>query len=161
MKRTFLIASLVLVTVSACKRDEPAPAPTLETAAAITAPAPAAVADTATVAVAVAAFDLKGFAGTFKGSLPCTDCPGIDTTIELRRDGTATIGEQYQERRQHLEETGTWTVEADNTRVRFDPDSKTEQDRLYAIASKDQLTQLGADGTPAASGLDYSLRRSR
>ena len=42
---------------------------------------------------------------------------------------------------------------------RLDPNSKSEADRLYAITSQQQITQLDADGQAAQGGLDYSLDR--
>ena len=67
-----------------------------EPAASTPAPEPAAAAavDPAPAADAMPAnlpFDQKGFAGTFKGTLPCADCPGIDTTLVLNADGTYTL----------------------------------------------------------------------
>lgn len=32
-----------------------------------------------------------------------------------------------------------------------------KQDRVHAIIAHNQITQLGSDGEPAASGPDYSL----
>jgi copper homeostasis protein (lipoprotein) len=105
--------------------------------------------------------DVRAFAGSFKGTLPCADCPGIDASVELRADGTGTLSDHYQERTNDTAETGTWTVEENGKRIRFDPDSKAAQDRLYAVDSNDQITQLGGDGQPvAASGLDFSLKRT-
>ena len=106
------------------------------------------------------ALDTKAFAGNFSGTLPCADCPGIDSTLELHTDGTFMLMESYQERKVDpgmLE--GTWTAEENGSRIRLDPNSKSEQDRLYAVTSHDEIKPLGSDGTPAASGVDSSLRR--
>ena len=54
---------------------------------------------------------------------------------------------------------GTWTAEENGSRIRLDPNSKSEQDRLYAVTSHDEIKPLGSDGTSAASGVDSSLRR--
>ena len=40
------------------------------------------------------------WAGTYEGTLPCADCPGIKTTITLKDDNTYTISEEYLERKQ-------------------------------------------------------------
>ena len=80
------------------------------------------------------ALDTKAFAGNFSGTLPCADCPGIDTTLELHADGSFMLMETYQERKVEpgmLE--GTWTAEENGSRIRLDPNSKSEQDRLYAV----------------------------
>lgn len=87
----------------------------------------------------VGTIDSKAFAGRFGGTLPCADCPGIDETLRLDADGSFVLSDVYQER----------------------PDNKTDRDRMYAIDSNDKLTQLGADGEVASSGLGYSLDRNK
>jgi uncharacterized lipoprotein NlpE involved in copper resistance len=153
---------VALVVLAGCKRETaatPDAGPAAETQPVATTPAevapttePAPEADTA--------LDIKAFAGNFSGTLPCADCPGIDSTLELHTDGTFMLMESYQERKVDpgmLE--GTWTAEEYGSRIRLDPNSKSEQDRLYAVTSHDQITPLGSDGTPAASGVESSLRR--
>ena len=103
--------------------------------------------------------DVRAFAGSFKGTLPCADCPGIDSTIELKGDGSYATHDVYQERDASFDSTGTWTVEEAGKRIRLDPNSKDDQDRLYAVVSNNELQMLDADGNAPASGLDYSLRR--
>ena len=90
------------------------------------------------------ALDAKAFAGNFSGTLPCADCPGIDSTLELHTDGTFMLMESYQERKVEpamLE--GTWTAEENGSRIRLDPNSKSEQDRLYAVDSRDRDQPVG------------------
>ena len=100
-------------------------------------------------------------AGTFAGTLPCADCPGIDTRLELAADGTYTITESYQERSAPaLKGDGTWTVEDDSRRLRLDPNSKSDNDRLFSILSQDEIRQLDLEGKPIDSTLPYNLRRS-
>ncbi|EGQ9177077.1 copper resistance protein NlpE [Vibrio alginolyticus] len=36
--------------------------------------------------------------GTYKGTLPCADCAGIDMTITLNQDGTYVLEENYQDK---------------------------------------------------------------
>jgi len=160
-KHVTALCLATLVAVAGCKRETPespeaTPAdtqPVATTPAVAPAPQPAPQADTA--------LDTRAFAGNFSGTLPCADCPGIDTTLELRADGSFMLMETYQARKAAagmLE--GTWTAEENGSRIRLDPNSKSEQDRLYAVTSRDRITQLGNDGTPAAgNGLDYSLKR--
>ena len=38
------------------------------------------------------------WAGTYRGVLPCADCPGIETTVTLRADGTYSATSRYLER---------------------------------------------------------------
>ena len=104
--------------------------------------------------------DMRAFAGTFSGSIPCADCPGIDATIRLEVDGTYATRDVYRERDTSAEGSGTWTVEEAGKRIRLDPNSKDEQDRLYEVVSDDELRMLDADGNRIESGLDYSLTRT-
>jgi uncharacterized lipoprotein NlpE involved in copper resistance len=153
----FLVA---IVALAGCKRETPDVAPAAETQPVATSPA-----ETAPVAEPVpqaeTALDTRAFAGNFSGTLPCADCPGIDTTLELHGDGTFMLMETYQERKvEPAMIDGTWTAEENGSRIRLDPNSKSEQDRLYAVDSHDRITQLGNDGKPlAATGLDFSLKR--
>ena len=153
---------VALVVLAGCKREtaaSPDVGPAAETQPVATKPAEVAPA-TEAAPEAGPALDTKAFAGNFSGTLPCADCPGIDTTLELHTDGTFMLMETYQERKVEpgmLE--GTWTAEENGSRIRLDPNSKSEQDRLYAANSHDQITQLGSDGTPAANGVDSSLKR--
>src|SRR3546814_11922089 len=44
--------------------------------------------------------------GTYEGTLPCADCPGIKTTIELNADGTFTQHMEYLDRDTEFNEIG-------------------------------------------------------
>lgn len=104
--------------------------------------------------------DVRAFAGRFEGTLPCADCPGIDSTIELEGDGTYTLHDAYRESDGATNDVeGTWTVEEAGKRIRLDPNSKQARDRLYEVVSDDELLMLDGDGNRIESGLDYSLRR--
>ena len=162
-KHLTTLCLVALVALAGCKREtaaSPDVGPAAETQPVATTPAEIAPA-TEPAPEADTALDTRAFAGNFSGTLPCADCPGIDTTLELHADGSFMLMETYLERKVEpgmLE--GTWTAEENGSRIRLDPNSKSEQDRLYAVTSHDQITQLGSDGTPpAATGLDFSLRR--
>jgi len=105
--------------------------------------------------------DVRAFAGSFEGTLPCADCPGIDSTLALNADGTYSLRDAYRESDGATNDgTGTWTVEEAGKRIRLDPNSKEAQDRLYEVVSDDELRMLDIDGNQIESGLDYSLRRA-
>ena len=38
------------------------------------------------------------YRGTYRGVLPAADCPGIETTLTLKPDGTYSLHEEYLER---------------------------------------------------------------
>jgi len=158
--RSILLVALVVAALSACKPQAPG-----ETAAQPEAPAPAAVpaapAADARPSAQGAPFDAKAFAGTFTGTLPCADCPGIDTRLVLAADGTYTITETYQSRSASgFQGDGTWTAEENNQRLRLDPNSKSDNDRLFAILSNDEIRQLDMEGKPIDSALPYNLKRA-
>jgi copper homeostasis protein (lipoprotein) len=167
MNRKLLIAMFVLLSVAvACKREAPVATPEASsgppsTPAAIAAPAAENDLSHAGVQPDAAGFSAKAFAGTFKGELPCADCPGLDETLVLAPDGSFTLTDIYRERPQGTRSiAGSWTIEDTDKRIRLDPNTKAEQDRLYAITSNDEIKPLGAYGKPAASGPEYRLRRA-
>lgn len=162
------LLGLAALAVAGCRRDTPddaaasAPPPAAEVAVApATAPAPPSP-DVVTVVENTAAdaitynskgFDARAFAGAFSGPVAA----GAQGTLSLSADGNFVLIE----RRPQAEAVtidGTWTAEQDGRRIRLDPASKAENDRLYAIVSDDQLRMLDADGKPLAGG-DASLRR--
>ncbi|MDN5782836.1 MAG: copper resistance protein NlpE [Luteimonas sp.] len=155
------------ITVAGCKPSADNAAAPADTAAPIATAAEPAADDHATDVLrevdnspAPDGLDVRAFAGSFKGTLPCADCPGIDSTIELKADGSYATHDVYQESdNASNESTGTWTVEEAGKRIRLDPNSKQDQDRLYEVVSNDELQMLDADGKAIDSDLDYSLRR--
>jgi len=155
-RKLLAFACLAAIAVSACKKPEPA-----EPAAA---PAPAeqplAVEPQADKNAAPAPFDIKGFAGSFKGTLPCADCPGIDTKLTLAADGSFKLDETYRDRKDGTSAIdGTWTVEADDRHIRLDPNSKSDNDRVYEILSGDEIRLLDQEGKRIEGDLPYSLKR--
>lgn len=163
MTRKLLLAVMAsTLAIAACKPQAPAePAtPATDTAPVAAAePAPVAAESAGASSVAEVPFDVKGFAGTFSGTLPCADCPGIDTTITLKPDGTYAVHEVYQGKPGSFDSDGTWTAEENGQRVRLDPNSKSEQDRVFAVKSNDEIESLDIEGKPIATATPHSLRR--
>lgn len=108
------------------------------------------------------ALDQRAFAGRFTGTLPCATCPGIDTQIEIKDDYTFQLTETYKESKDAspIKTKGTWSAESDGHMLRLDPDSKSEDDRLYQVLANDEIKLLDKEGKPIVGSLDYSLRRS-
>lgn len=165
--RGLILASLALA-LAACK---PAAEPAADAAPADAADsvqddtAKAAVAGTDATAVVhnapsdPAGFDRKAFAGTFAGTLPCADCPGIDTRLDIAADGTFTLSETYQDRDTTSEARGTWTIDAAGKQLLLDPETKDGTDRHFELVSKDELRALDTAGEPIDSTHNLSLRR--
>ena len=133
------IATVAVVSLSACKRtDETAAAPTVATLAspATVEPAlPATIAEPVGVSASPApgehtGFDAKAFAGTFKDS---------GTEVSFSADGTYTMKAHAESANADLASDGTWTLEPDARHVRLDPNSKAEDDRVYELVSMDEL----------------------
>lgn len=163
MNRKLLLAVMAsTLAIAACKPQAPAePAmPAADTApVAATEPAPLATESARASSAADVPFDVKGFAGTFSGTLPCADCPGIDTTVTLKPDGTYTLREVYQGKADSFDGDGTWTAEENGKRVRLDPNSKSEQDRVFAVKSNDEIESLDLEGKPLATSTPHALKR--
>ena len=113
-----------------CKPQPPAepPAPVASEA-----PAPAATPAAVAPATPAPALDQKGFAGTFTGG---------GATITLLGDGTFSLKDT------DTAFDGSWTAEDDGARIRLDPNSKAEPDRLFAVAGQDEIRPLDAGGQP-------------
>ena len=127
MNRNRILFALALsaFAIAGCKRDPEAP----PAAAVETTPAAEAVSavvsavDHNSPASAAPGFDVKAFAGTYGGTLPCADCPGIDTTIMFVPEGGYTLSEVYQDGDSSSFVTrGTWSVGEDGKTVLLDPE---------------------------------------
>ena len=107
---------------------------------------------------------------TYHGVLPCADCPGIDTTVELfaaatqATHGPYLIKHVYQERKSSYTETGTWTLEKGT------PDDASAS--VYVLKPKtgsgstnflrvgdDEIKQLDNDRKPFTGTVNFSLKR--
>lgn len=161
--------ALLAFALAACA-PEPAPAPPEENAgeaagkAAEAAPVDPLLAGTDASAVVrheasdPAGFDRKAFAGSFAGVLPCADCPGIETSLDIHADGSYALAETRRGGGT-VRTTGTWTVEADGAGLLLDPDSKEAQDRRFALVSRDEIRALDAAGSAPRGNGNTSLRR--
>ena len=166
MNRTFLAIALAatVAATAGCKPDEAAEAAAAP-AAAETPAAPVPDAVTAVVNHASPAsdnpdFDVKAFAGTYAGILPCADCPGIDSTIAFTPEGSYTLSETYQDAdKSSFLSKGTWSLRGDGKAIQLDPEDKDEFDRAFAIVSPTELRALDQQGKPIAGAAEYSLKR--
>lgn len=78
----------------------------------------------------IAGADPKAFAGTFSAE-------GVK--LELSADGGYVMTVHAESAGADLRTDGTWTVEDGGARLLLDPNSKSEQDRTYAVVSADEL----------------------
>ena len=158
MTRTLpLCLMLATLLAAGCQREQAATPAADATATPATVAAPA----TTSVAVAPAApavVDATTLPGTFRATLPCADCPGIDVKLELRPDGRFVLTQVMQEQKDGTTvQEGTWALDADK-RLHLQGEGAGEQ--LYAADSVDRLVQLGRDGSRSGTGSDPALERS-
>ena len=159
--RTLALVGLAAFALTACKREAEAPTPVQ--AAAPTEEIKSAViseVDHNSPASAAPAFDVKAFAGTYNGTIPCADCPGIDASIAFTPEGKYTQTLRYQERENSSVSDGNWTLDADGKRILLDPNSKEESDSWVEVVSPNEVRMLDIEGKPIESDLNYSLKRS-
>lgn len=90
--------------------------------------------------------------GSYADTLPCADCPGIYTMLELRYDSTYVLREEYVERDSIPYGTiGTWKVDGEKLILR------TLDSPMYWEREGERLRRLDSDGKPIESGLNYSI----
>lgn len=91
------------------------------------------------------------WAGSYKGVLPCADCPGIETEITLSNDGTFSYTASYQDRDLTVEETGEFTWIQNGSAVQFAGEHagmiyKVEENRLVQLDMQgEKITGVLAD----------------
>ena len=67
--------------------------------------------DSTSVAVVVNEIDLANVAGTYEGTLPAADCPGIKMVLTINADSTYQITQDYIDRKDgHDEASGVFVV---------------------------------------------------
>lgn len=162
MKRYALIIALSAVALAACKQDAPPtplPEPVADASTEATPGAVTAQVDHGSPTGDNSAFDAKAFAATYAGTLPCADCPGIDTSIAFAADGKYTQTMVYQERGTTAASEGSWQLDADGKRILLDPSSKDDVDSWIEVLSPTQIRMLDGEGKPIVGELNFTLTR--
>lgn len=88
------------------------------------------------------------YEGTYVGTFPAADCPGIETTLRLKRDGTYALHQKYIDRDAEFDENGTYTVQDNLLTLAGEQHSyyKIEENRLRRLdAAKQPVTGALAD----------------
>ncbi|MEB2340552.1 MAG: copper resistance protein NlpE N-terminal domain-containing protein [Flavobacteriia bacterium] len=92
--------------------------------------------------------------GLYADTLPCADCPGILTQLDLRADSTYVLRERYLERDSIPYGTiGKWSVKGDVVTL------ATFHKPMEWRMESDGLHRLDADGKPIDSPLNYTIRK--
>jgi len=87
--------------------------------------------------------------GSYEGTTPCADCPGIKTTVELKDDGTFTYRAEYLEREQAFTDSGTFMWHDNGSVVHL----KGKDTDLKFKVGENQLIQLDIEGKQITSEL--------
>lgn len=128
MKKLFLMVSLGLL-MCACGSKT-------KTADAVTA-------DSSSLTDMHNAENALDYLGTYEGTTPAADCPGILTTLTLLADGTYTLHLSYLEREAEFDERGTYKV-AGNILIATDKEGRNH----YYQVREGAVAMLDADQQP-------------
>ena len=98
------------------------------------------------------------YAGTYEGVLPAADCPGIQTTLFLKAQGTYSMTMSYLERNTTFEEAGNWDVK--DGKLTLSSMRRPGQKRFWRFRSDGKLCKLDADQNRITGALaeHYCLR---
>ncbi|TVP75846.1 YbaY family lipoprotein, partial [Thioalkalivibrio sp.] len=95
---------------------------------------------------------------TFKGTLPCADCPGIDYHLNLLEDGVYFLRETYQDRDGGpFDDIGRHLLSSDGAQLTLY--GGREAPLRFALSAPDTLRLLDRDGGHIDSELNYNLSR--
>ncbi|MDC0610589.1 copper resistance protein NlpE [Vibrio sp.] len=114
----------------------------------------------ATAKAIPAAKDNIEWQGTYKGTLPCADCDGIETTLTLNSDETYTLEENYLGKKDgQIDSKGSFTWDKSGTIVTLQND-KGDTPVEYSV-SENQITKLDNNGEPIKGDLAqlYNLNK--
>ncbi|HET7306969.1 MAG TPA: copper resistance protein NlpE [Gammaproteobacteria bacterium] len=97
---------------------------------------------------------------TYKGLLPCADCPGIEYRLNLLADHRYRLRLDYQDRDAMFGAGGRWELADNGSRLLLHEKNAIGSLRQWAILDGGRrLRLLDADGKPIRSGLNYDLVR--
>lgn len=97
------------------------------------------------------------WAGTYEGTLPCADCPGIRTRLELTPQGQYELQTRYLDRQQApTVQRGNFVWQPDGSTIRLD---KAGDEQSFFVA-EGRLIQLYQDGSRPSGPLapHYELK---
>jgi uncharacterized lipoprotein NlpE involved in copper resistance len=115
---------------------------------------------TGTAAPASVTLSAQGFAGEFDGTIPCGDCQGILTKLQLNADGSYKLDETFTGRATNnfLSSNGQWQIQDDHHFV-LAPSEQGWEHRPFEVLDNDDIKQLGKDGKPYSNDAAYHLKR--
>ncbi len=99
------------------------------------------------------------YLGTYEGTLPAADCPGIVTALTLNADGTYDLHMKYIDRGTEFDERGAFAL-GENLLTLSRPDGGPEK---YYKVEENRLRMLDAERNPVSGELaeHYVLQKKR
>ena len=96
--------------------------------------------------------------GTYHGTLPCADCEGIHTIIELNQNNTFKLSQEYLNKNTKIEESGKFNWSKDGGKISFT--TKDKSNFNYKVG-EGRLIQLDQDGNEITGALaeNYILNK--
>jgi uncharacterized lipoprotein NlpE involved in copper resistance len=102
---------------------------------------------------------LGGLPATFRGVLPCADCPGIAHHLDLFADRVYYLRRNYEGKpRGPFDEIGVWEVPAGGRRLLLWGEAGASMQ--FAIKDPNRLTKLDLEGRPIVSAANHDLIRA-
>lgn len=100
--------------------------------------------------------EIPAYVGTYRGTVPAADCPGIDVTLMLKADNTFTMNMVYLERDTAFDSEGSYSVEGATVTL-----TETDGTVSRLFFEGDSLRMIDGEGNaitgPAAD--NYILKR--
>lgn len=163
MKNKMLVLTLAVLGLAACGGNKPAAdaASAAPAASDVVAASVPAAAENASAAVPDMhnAQNALDWPGSYKGTLPCASCEGIDTELVLKDDGSYQLTEDYKGGKEALKETvsGKFTWLPGGSVVQLDA---AADQRQYFVA-EGEIRHLDADGKEVTGELaeHYVLKK--
>lgn len=99
------------------------------------------------------------YLGTYEGTLPAADCPGIQTTLTLNPDGTYKVHLKYIDRDSEFDEKGAFTVKG-NLLTLIPSDGGQPE---YYKVEENRVRRLDAEKQPVTGPLaeNYILQKTK
>lgn len=98
------------------------------------------------------AISLKPMQQSYRGTLPCADCEGIETSLFLEASGTWVMNQHYLGKKTVFATYGQWARTADKLVL-----TESSGEKHYFLAKDDSLVMLDTKGNPIHSSLNYTL----
>ncbi|MEG0807583.1 MAG: copper resistance protein NlpE [Alistipes sp.] len=97
------------------------------------------------------------YVGTYAGTTPAADCPGIDVTLTLKSDGTYTEHNKYQERDAEYDAQGGYAVSGNILTL-----TDKEGEMSYYKVEENRLRRLDRDKQVITGALadNYTLSKT-